>query len=109
MVKNKVAPPFKQAEFDIMFKLGISKAGDLLDLGTEMGIVRKSGANYSYNETRFGQGRENSKEFLQNHPEIAAELEKHIRAQHASTNGHTEVPVPEEVEVEGDPVPAGTG
>ena len=109
VVKNKVAPPFKQAEFDIMFKVGISKAGDLIDLGVEMGIVRKSGANYSYNETRFGQGRENSKEFLQNHPEVLAELEKHIRGQHASTNGHTDVPVPEAVEVEGDPVPASAG
>ncbi|MCI0778579.1 MAG: DNA recombination/repair protein RecA, partial [Chloroflexi bacterium] len=108
-VKNKVAPPFKQAEFDIMFKVGISKAGDLIDLGVEMGIVRKSGANYSYNETRFGQGRENSKEFLQDHPEILAELEKHIRGQHASTNGHRDAPVPEAVEVEGDPVPASAG
>ena len=109
VVKNKVAPPFKQAEFDIMFKVGISKAGDLLDLGVEMGIVHKSGANYSYNETRFGQGRENSNEFLQTHPEIVAELEKHIRGEHASTNGHTDVPVPEAVEVEGDPVPASAG
>ena len=90
VVKNKVAPPFKQAEFDIMFSLGISKVGDLLDLGTTMNLLRKSGANYSFGETKLGQGRENAKEFLKTHPEIAEELERQVRAANepASTNGH---------------------
>ncbi len=79
VVKNKVAPPFKQAEFDIMFSLGISKSGDLLDLGAEMEILRKSGANYSFGETRLGQGREKAKEFLNTNPEIALALERRIR------------------------------
>ena len=79
VVKNKVAPPFKQAEFDIMFSLGISKSGDLLDLGAEMDILRKSGANYSFGETRLGQGREKAKEFLNTNPEIALALERRIR------------------------------
>ena len=87
VVKNKVAAPFRQAEFDIMFKIGISKAGDLLDLGTNMGIIRKSGANYSFNETRLGLGRENAKEFLQTNPEVAAELERQVRGQHVASNG----------------------
>jgi recombination protein RecA len=78
-VKNKVAPPFKQAEFDIMFSLGISKSGDLLDLGTEMGLLRKSGANYSFGETRLGQGREKAKDFLNANPEVALALERQIR------------------------------
>jgi recombination protein RecA len=79
VVKNKVAPPFKQAEFDIMFSLGISKSGDLLDLGTEMGLLRKSGANYSFGETRLGQGREKAKDFLNANPEVALALERQIR------------------------------
>ena len=79
VVKNKVAPPFKQAEFDIMFSLGISKSGDLLDLGTEMGLLRKSGANYSFGETRLGQGREKAKDFLNTNPEVALALERQIR------------------------------
>ncbi|MCH8229228.1 MAG: recombinase RecA, partial [Chloroflexi bacterium] len=72
IVKNKVAAPFRVAEFDIMFNLGISKMGDILDLGAAQGILKKSGAFYSYGETRLGQGRENSKDFLTQHPEIAA-------------------------------------
>ena len=79
MVKNKVAAPFRVAEFDIMFNQGISKMGDLLEIGTKEGIVKKSGAFYSYGETRLGQGRENAKEFLQQHPEIAASVENRIR------------------------------
>ena len=94
VVKNKVAPPFRQAEFDIMFKIGISKEGDLLDLGVEMGIVRKSGANYSYNETRLGQGRENAKTFLRGNPEISDQIEAKVRGMDAA-NGHSEAPVPE--------------
>ena len=89
VVKNKVAPPFKQAEFDIMFDIGISKMGDLLDLGTTMGLLRKSGANYSFGETRLGQGRENAKQFLQTHPEIADELERQVRGTQPGTNGHS--------------------
>ena len=94
VVKNKVAPPFRQAEFDIMFKVGISKEGDLLDLGVAMEIIRKSGANYSFNETRLGQGRENAKTFLSNNPDITAQIEARVRGIDAA-NGHSEAPVPE--------------
>ena len=79
IVKNKVAPPFRTAEFDIMFNHGISKMGDLLDLGVSDGIVKKAGAFYSYGEVRLGQGRENSKEYLTQHIELADELEAQIR------------------------------
>lgn len=80
VVKNKVAPPFRNVEFDIMFDHGISKEGVMLDLGTELGLVKKTGAFYSYGETRLGQGRENAKDFLANHADLAAELEEQIRA-----------------------------
>jgi recombination protein RecA len=79
VVKNKVAPPFKQVEFDIMYGQGISKTGELVDLGVKAGIVEKSGAWISYNGTRIGQGRENAKTFLKDNPKIAAELEAAIR------------------------------
>jgi recombination protein RecA len=79
VVKNKVAPPFKQAEFDIMYGLGISKDGNILDTGVTADIVNKSGSWYSYGEHRLGQGRENSKDFLRDNPEIANEIEKKIR------------------------------
>lgn len=79
IVKNKVAPPFKQAEFDIMYGEGISREGSIVDIGTDMEIIAKSGAWYSYNGERLGQGRENVKEFLKQHPEIVAEIEKRIR------------------------------
>ena len=79
IVKNKVAPPFRTAEFDIMFNHGISKMGDLLDLGVSDGIVKKAGAFYSYGEVRLGQGRENSKEYLTQHIELSDELEAQIR------------------------------
>jgi len=79
IVKNKVAAPFRVAEFDIMFNLGISKMGDILEIGVEQGIIKKSGAFYSYGETKLGQGRENSKEFLIQHPEIAASVEGRLR------------------------------
>jgi recombination protein RecA len=84
VVKNKVAPPFRQAEFDIMFtgtKHGISREGDIIDLGSDLGIVRKMGAFYSYGELRLGQGRENARTFLAENPDTAAEIEKEIRAQ----------------------------
>lgn len=80
VVKNKVAPPFKQVEFDIMYGEGISKMGELVDLGVKAGIVEKSGSWFSYNSTRIGQGRENSKNFLRENPEMAAEIETAIRA-----------------------------
>jgi len=75
VVKNKVAPPFKQAEFDIYFNEGISRAGELVDIGVEKGIIEKSGAWYSYSGSRIGQGRENVKEFLKNNPDTAKEIE----------------------------------
>ena len=81
VVKNKVAPPFRTAEFDIMFNKGISWTGDVLDLGTNQGIIKKSGAFYSYGEVRLGQGRENAKEFLQLNNEMAQEIERQIRGE----------------------------
>ncbi|NWJ97070.1 MAG: recombinase RecA [Chloroflexi bacterium] len=81
VIKNKVAPPFRKAEFDIMFGTGISKEGDLLDVGVQMSIVRKSGAFFYLNDQRLGQGRENAKEFLRANPELAEEIEAAIRAQ----------------------------
>ncbi|PPD28180.1 MAG: recombinase RecA [Hyphomicrobium sp.] len=80
VVKNKVAPPFKQVEFDIMYGEGISKTGELVDLGAKASIVEKSGAWFSYNGERLGQGRENTKQFIKNNPKMAAEIEKAIRA-----------------------------
>ena len=79
VTKNKVAPPFRQAEFDIMYDEGISKTGDLLDLGTEYEIIAKRGSFYSYGENRLGQGRENSKRFLRENPAIADEIKKNVR------------------------------
>jgi recombination protein RecA len=79
VVKNKVASPFKSAEFDIMFGQGISKDGDLLDLGAEMGIIKKNGAFFSFGETRIGQGRENAKEYLRQHHDMAQDIERQIR------------------------------
>ncbi len=79
VVKNKVAPPFKQVEFDIMFGEGISKVGELLDLGVKAGIVEKSGSWFSCDSQRLGQGRENSKQFLRDNPELADKIEASIR------------------------------
>jgi recombination protein RecA len=79
VVKNKVAPPFKQVEFDIMYGEGISKTGELLDLGVKAGLVEKSGSWFSYDSIRIGQGRENSKSYLIENPEVAARLEAAIR------------------------------
>ncbi|WP_061932911.1 recombinase RecA [Aureimonas sp. AU22] len=79
VVKNKLAPPFKQVEFDIMYGEGVSKVGELVDLGVKSGIVEKSGAWFSYNSQRLGQGRENSKQFLRDNPAVAAEIESAIR------------------------------
>ena len=102
VVKNKVAPPFKQAEFDIMFGTGISKEGDILDLAADCGIVNKSGAWYAYNGDKIGQGRENAKLFLKEHTDICDEIEKKVRIhyhllpdeenQEAETAGAEETP-----------------
>lgn len=80
VVKNKVAPPFKVAEFDIMYNEGISKVGDILDLGVELDLIEKRGSYYSYGERRLGQGRENAKDFLRENPEMALEIENAVRA-----------------------------
>jgi recombination protein RecA len=79
VVKNKVAPPFKQANFDILYGEGISRHGEIIDLGAELNIVEKSGAWYSYNGDRIGQGKDNAREFLRAHPEMAIEIENRIR------------------------------
>jgi recombination protein RecA len=86
VVKNKVAPPFKLAEFDILYAVGISTEGGLLDLGVELGIVKKAGAFLSYGETRLGQGRENARDFLKLNPDIAREIDGQIRRQ--TLTGH---------------------
>jgi len=94
VTKNKIAPPFREAEFDIMFNEGISKAGDVLDIGVNMDIITKRGAFFTYGDVKLGQGRENAKDFLRDHPEVAGEIEAAIRAavaqaaQLASPNGH---------------------
>ena len=80
IVKNKIAPPFKEAEFDIMFGKGISREGDILDLATKIDLVNKSGAWYAYNGEKIGQGRENAKSYLTTHPEIMEEIEEKVRA-----------------------------
>ena len=85
VVKNKVAPPFKEVEFDIMYGEGISRAGDLLDMAAEEEIIEKSGSWYSYKADRIGQGRENAKQFLKENPEMAAEIEAILREKHALT------------------------
>jgi recombination protein RecA len=78
-VKNKVAPPFKQVEFDIMYGEGISKMGELVDLGVKAGIVEKSGSWFSFDSERIGQGRENAKTYLKEHPDMAGNIERAIR------------------------------
>jgi recombination protein RecA len=93
VVKNKCAPPFKQSEFDIMYGKGISREGSLLDIGVDLGLVKKSGAWYTYDGEQLGQGRENAKQFLIDHPEVMVEVSERIRAQTgigaAGTNGET--------------------
>jgi recombination protein RecA len=81
VVKNKVAPPFKQAEFDIMYGAGISREGEIIDLGVQNGIVDKAGAWFSYSGTRIGQGKDNVREYLREHPEMAFEIENKVRTQ----------------------------
>ena len=84
VVKNKVAPPFREAEFDIMYGEGISKEGNILDIAVNLDIVEKAGAWFSYNGTRIGQGRENAKQYLKDNPEICAEIEKKVRDNYAT-------------------------
>lgn len=92
VMKNKVAPPFRQAEFDIMYNEGISRTGNIVDVGVKEGIVQKSGAWFSYGDVRLGQGRENAKQYLKDNPEIALEIENKIRTKY-------ELPIMEEVAV----------
>ena len=94
VAKNKVAPPFKTAEFDIIYGKGISKEGDILDLAADVDIVNKSGAWYAYNETRIGQGRENAKQFLRDNPDVCQEIENLVRE-------HYDLPVLDAVETAG--------
>ncbi|MBQ3615739.1 MAG: recombinase RecA [Anaerotignum sp.] len=94
IAKNKVAPPFKTAEFDIIYGKGISKEGDILDLAAEVDIVNKSGAWYAYKETRIGQGRENAKQFLRENPDVCQEIENQVRE-------HYDLPVLDAVEAAG--------
>ena len=103
IVKNKVAPPFKEAEFDIMFGQGISYEGDLLDLATDIDVIVKSGAWYSYNGEKIGQGRENAKIYLQEHPEVCAEVDRRVR-EHYNIGG-----APSEIDIKpvGKPVKTG--
>ena len=79
VVKNKVSPPFKQAEFDILYGLGISREGGLIDMGVDQGFVRKSGAWYTYDGDQLGQGKENARNFLKDNPDLTNELEKRIK------------------------------
>ena len=91
VVKNKVAPPFRQAEFDIMYGKGISREGSLVDVGVEQGIVKKSGAWYTYEGEQLGQGRENAKQFLTDNPEVMVEIDGRIRSQLGIGEGEDEM------------------
>ena len=95
VVKNKIAPPFKEAEFDIMFGQGISREGDILDLAAGCSIINKSGAWYAYESSKIGQGRENAKQYLKDNPEICVEVENRVR-EHYGLNGGTKEAEPED-------------
>jgi recombination protein RecA len=97
VVKNKVAPPFKQAEFDILYGVGISREGSLIDVGVEQGIIRKSGAWYTYEGDQLGQGKENARKFLRDNPDVAAEIEKRIKEK---------LGIGAVLDAEGEPLPA---
>ena len=90
IVKNKIAPPFKEAEFDIMFGKGISKEGDLLDLAVGIDLVKKSGAWYAYEGEKIGQGRENAKSYLTSHPEVMEELDRKVRQHYHLIEGEAD-------------------
>ncbi|MSO55171.1 MAG: recombinase RecA [Rhodospirillales bacterium] len=107
VVKNKMAPPFKMVEFDIMYGEGISKTGELLDLGVKAGVVEKSGAWFSYDSERIGQGRETAKQYLKQHPDIAAAIEEKIRANAGLVAGALMVGTETEEEGSGTAEPAG--
>ena len=96
VVKNKVAPPFRQAEFDIMYNTGISREGGILDLGVKFDIINKAGTWYSYNEERVGQGRENVKRFLQDNPKIALDIENKIKVAAGLVGSNTKAKKEEE-------------
>jgi recombination protein RecA len=101
VVKNKVAPPFKEVEFDIMYGTGISREGDVVDLASEGGIIEKSGSWFSFKGERIGQGRENAKDYLKEHPEVLADIERQVMEKHgvkASAPVVQAVPDPEETE-----------
>ena len=90
VVKNKIAPPFKEAEFDIMFGEGISKVGDILDLAANLNVVIKSGAWFAYNGSKIGQGRENAKQYLKENPDICNEIEAKVREHYGFEEGRKE-------------------
>ena len=100
VVKNKVAPPFRTAEFDIMFNRGISKEGDILDIATTDGIIKKAGSFYSYGDVRLGQGRESAKEYLNQHKDVSSEIEGRIRASAANVQTQAIGPIEEDEEQE---------
>jgi len=93
VVKNKVAPPFREAEFDVMYGEGISKTGDLLDLGVDKRIIEKSGAWFAYGGERLGQGRENAKQFLKDHPDVYAAIDERVRKELGLTRETETAPV----------------
>jgi recombination protein RecA len=97
VVKNKVAPPFKQCEFEILYGEGSSIEGELIDLGVKQGMIDKAGAWYSYNEERIGQGKDNVRNYLKEHPEMAAEIDKRLRAELLPKRENSESPVVEEL------------
>ncbi|NLK74900.1 MAG: recombinase RecA [Clostridiales bacterium] len=102
VVKNKIAPPFKEAEFDIMFGKGISREGDILDLASDAGIINKSGAWYAYNDIKIGQGRENAKQYLAEHPEVMKEVEEKVREKYTiKPNNPSELEKEDKEEIKG--------
>ena len=104
IVKNKIAPPFRQAEFDIMYNEGISTTGDVLDLAAENDVVAKSGAFYKYNDEVIGQGRDKTKAYLKEHPEVMAEIDKKVRKKLSGTKSEEDSKVETEAEVESDQI-----
>jgi recombination protein RecA len=100
VVKNKVAPPFKEVEFDIMYGTGISREGDLVDLASEAGIIEKSGSWFSFKGERIGQGRENAKDYLRDHPEVMADIERQVLEKHGVKNQSPVQAVPDVEEAE---------
>ena len=102
VVKNKVAPPFKQAEFDILYGEGISREGSLIDLGVDCGIVKKSGAWYTYDSDQLGQGKENARTFLKDNPDLADDIEKRIK-DHMGIGPRVDAPADEQTPRSGPP------